>query len=132
MRTEDGIWCDVKKCRIKAFRIHSCNVEQSEFAFCEQHNKDWVEKTRGTQQAFRCPRCLPNFLTQQENAANLPNHALVQLPPPIVGPLAMAIEDAMMREGVLSHNRIKVLQRLAACDDPYVSAIFRSTAEVTV
>jgi hypothetical protein len=131
VRTEDGVWCDTPKCKQKAVRIHQCSVEQSEFAFCEGHNKDWVLKTRGTQQALMCPRCLPAYLARQGNGDAL-NRPVVQLPPPIIGPLALAIEDAMMREGVLGHTRQRVLQRLAACDDSYVSAIFRSTSEVAV
>lgn len=126
MRNEDGIWCDMPKCKKSAIHVLSCRVEQSEFALCDDHNKWWISRSRGIQEyQIRCPRCLPAYLDSHKNQIRMPG---TTLPSPITGPLADAIEEAMYRQGVLQPDRIMVLRRLAATESSYVRAIFRSTA----
>lgn len=130
MRDENGIWCDIrddrknKICGKTAERIHNCKVEQSEFALCKNHNRWWMSTVHGKpEQQMHCPRCLPGFLARNPNLNTITN----SLPPPITGPLADAFEAAMHLEGILVTTRTRILQRLAAQEDEYVAAIFRST-----
>lgn len=131
MRNENGIWCDVpggngRICGKPAIHVANCKVEQSEFAFCEGHKKQWNGKTHGKpDQQQRCPRCLPGYLARTGH----PDANKVQLPPPITGALARAIEDACHREGILAPTINRVLQRLAATESMYVRSIFASTAD---
>jgi hypothetical protein len=131
MRNEEGVWCDIavknQRCNKPAINVHSCRVEGTEFAFCKDHDREWKQKTRGkNDQMIRCPRCLPGFLLANRSDDLDPNN----LPKPIAGPLAVAFDEAMFREGILQPSRIKVLQRLAqvAAEDLYLQSIFRSTA----
>jgi hypothetical protein len=132
MRNEEGVWCDItvknQRCDKAAINVHSCRVEGTEFAFCKDHDREWKLKTDKKQdQMIRCPRCLPGFLLTQSHPEIDPNG----LPAPITGPLAIAFDEAMFREGILQPTRIKALQRLAqvAAEDLYLQSIFRSTAK---
>ncbi len=133
MRTEDGVFCDIGKgtksrCRSNATYIHSCRIEGSEFAFCRKHEVEWKARTNGNEHfQIRCPRCLPQFISQSSNRFSAENNS--SLPDPVTGPLAAAIDEAMYREGILTPTRVNVLRRLAATDSSYIKAIFRSTAD---
>lgn len=128
MRNEDGIWCDYENatCKKIATYVHKCQVEQSEFAFCQNHEKWWKARTHGNHEyQIRCPRCLPVYLERIRQPSSSVQSIL---PDPISGPIADAIDDAMYRQGVLGPDRTMVLRRLAASESSYVRAIFRSTA----
>jgi hypothetical protein len=128
MRTEEGVWCDIAACRKAATYVHMCKVEGSEFAMCKKHEQEWKGKTNGRPDfQIRCPRCLPLFIAAG-GGRDAPKKADGSLPDPITGPLADAFDRAMYLEGILGPTRQHVLRRLAATEDTYVRAIFRSTA----
>lgn len=130
MRNEDGVFCDIvlqgntRRCAKPATYLHSCRIENSEFAFCRAHEREWKELTSGhADWQIRCPRCI--------SIMNLPFHSALtarQLPPPITGPLAEAFRAAMHLEGVPHPTQVKVLQRMAQNTDLYIQGILRTTA----
>jgi hypothetical protein len=132
MRTEDGVFCDIRNkktgrvCGNQANYVHPCKIEGSEFAFCKGHEAEWKAQTTNQPNfQVRCPRCLPQFLASVDARLLRP---VSSLPEPITGPLADAIDMAMYREGILTPIRMNVLRRLGKNDSSYVNAIFRSTA----
>lgn len=133
MRTEDGIFCDIidkgrtGRCGKPSSYIHSCQVENTEFAMCSGHQLEFKALILGKQElAIRCPRCIPGYIA---NSTRSITNIRGTLPPPITGVLARAFDDAMTREGILGPTRENVLRRLAAVEDTYIKAIFRSMAD---
>jgi len=147
MRDEKGVWCDrpdhqavpalveprhgrqevtrAYKPGKTAVHIITCVIEQSEYAVCNACYKEWIGRTHGMPDfQRRCPRCLPRYL----EGRNIPGVGAPALPPPITGPLAEAFRKAMHDEAVLGPTITRVLQRMAAIEDPYVAGILNSTS----
>lgn len=50
--------------------------------------------------------------------------------PPLTGPLADAVERALLAEGISGDARARVLARLANDTDPYIASLLRSVSGV--
>lgn len=68
---------------------------------------------------------------RQVQADNLQAHRtgnLTENSQPYTGPLAEAIDRALLAEGVLGDTRKRVLSRLANDSDPYIATLLRSVS----
>jgi hypothetical protein len=125
LNDDDGSrWCDVRshKRPEPAVRTIMCRVEGSGFDLCKSHDIEWVVRVQHNQGLQgHCPKCA--HLVEIQDSKN-PRHDTQ----PLGGPLAAALDDAMMRSGVLIDKRQMTLRFLAENTDPYVGSILRSTA----
>ena len=114
-------------CREKAVSLIFCKAEGTEMRLCGAHYRAWQAEAGGdTGLQLRCPNCAASYKLRRESQAQSP--AVVIADEPITGPLAVAIDRAMLAAGVLKPTRDMVLRRLAADPDAYVSSVLAQSA----
>jgi hypothetical protein len=115
-------------CRIKAEVIWICRVEGREVTLCGPCDQAWKRManiTPALQQ--RCPHCASKYHESRQISPS--GHSTGPLGGlPIEGPLAEAINRAMLAEGISGDARRRVLTRMAADSDPYIASLLRSVA----
>jgi hypothetical protein len=114
-------------CSERAESLIFCKAEGMEMRLCHKHNAAW-KAMAGTDPGLqlRCPSCAPSYLARREEQAH--NHRVTIADDPITGPLADAIDRAMLAEGIYSPVRQAVLRRLAADTDAYVASVLARSA----
>lgn len=114
-------------CRERAGHLIFCKAEGTEMRLCPGHYRAWQAEA-GTDEGLRirCPNCAPGYLSRRESQAHSPQVVIAD--DPISGPLAVAIDRAMLASGVLKPTRDQVLRRLAADPDAYVSSVLAQSA----
>jgi hypothetical protein len=119
-------WCDVRKEHMRraepAVRTITCKVEGRQVDLCGNHSSLWIAKVQARPVlASYCPNCVHLVKIQDDKVPGADTR-------PLTGPLADALDNAMMRSGVLIDKRQMTLRFLAENQDPYVGSILRSTA----
>lgn len=114
--------CSIGKCKEDSVYSFLCKVEGTDTRLCKRHLDEWRRTVQqDTSLAQNCPKCAPAALQRRQFQASSPSVAIAD--EPLTGPLAIAIESAMLREGVDVLTRRRVLMRLAADQDVYVSSL---------
>lgn len=119
-RTEDH-------CRDNSTVHTSCRVEGTEIHLCSVHWNNWSRLVHDDERLKNhCPRCVNAYLVRLESQAYSP--AVTIADEPITGPLAEAIDRALLASGILAPTRTEILRRLAADTDAYVAAVMSRQA----
>lgn len=124
MRSGNSVLCDTRDredfpgCTRTANINWFCTVEGRDVSLCNTCNTAWRERARGDENfRLRCPLCIHVYLQSIGADSPFPNAATPvhsMYGPPLTGPIARALDEAMYQEGLLVDVRSKVLRRLGA------------------
>lgn len=106
----------------------TCRIEGRSVQLCSNCDRAWKQMANKTPALLmRCPHCAPQYFNSRQVSAT--GHTTGTSDGEVLtGPLADAISRAMLAEGISGDARRRVLARLAADTDPYISQLLRSTA----
>lgn len=111
-----------------------CQVEGREVNLCLPCSQAWkVTARRNPALINRCPNCAPSYYASRQVRDRGPRTGTISPDSrPYTGPLADAIDRAMLAEGILTDVRKRVLSRLAEDEDPYIGMLLRSASGASV
>lgn len=126
--SEDGSrWCDLRESHRRpepAQHVIMCKVEGKQLDLCSNHRSIWVAQVQMRPElSGHCPNCA-HLVEIVASKSPRPDTK------PLAGPLADALDNAMLRAGVLVDKRQMVLKFLSENNDPYVGSILRTTSGV--
>jgi hypothetical protein len=127
--------CDSQKaehppehCTLEPSVVWICRIEGREVRHCQPCDAVWKKQAnRIPALKQRCPNCAYQYFDSRIPPER-DFHTGTSDGEPLEGPLANAIDRAMLAEGVLADTRKRVLARLASDDDSYISMLLRSAS----